>query len=106
MAITTDKLVKLFRERLGKLESERERISGEIAELKAAFSGGAAAPAKRKGKRGKKTKKGKGGGVSATTLKKQSAAKKKAWAEVRKLGLKNLAELKAHKARHAKGGKA
>jgi hypothetical protein len=36
--VTTDKLVKMFRERLANLQSARQKIDAEISSLKAAFS--------------------------------------------------------------------
>jgi hypothetical protein len=50
----------------------------------------------------KQLTKGKKNGLSVASRKRISAARKNAWAEVRKLGLKDLAGLKAYKAKHAK----
>jgi hypothetical protein len=99
--MTTEKLVKMFRERLGHLSQERKRIDGEIAELKAAFSAGGATVSKaiRRTVKKAKAKAKSGKGPSAAARKKMAAARKAIWAEVHKLGLKSLAELKAHKAK-------
>jgi hypothetical protein len=50
----------------------------------------------------KESTKGQKKGLSAASRERMAAARKKAWAEVKKLGLKDLAELKAYKAKHAK----
>jgi hypothetical protein len=74
--VTTEKLVKMFRERLDSLMAQRERIDREIAELKAAFSGKAPARAPERPATRKAAK------VNNTALAKAS---KRTWADVHRL---------------------
>jgi len=97
MAMTTGNLVKQVRERLQKIDAELERLRVERAQLKAAVSGEATKPGPRVAPQPKPLN-----SPSAAARKRMAAERKRDWAEVRKHGLKNLAELKAYKAKQAK----
>jgi hypothetical protein len=77
--VTTGKLVQQVRERLAGLQKERDRIDGEIAELKAAFSKDGPAPARARRVKAATKKR------TSAANKKVSAASKRVWADVHKL---------------------
>jgi hypothetical protein len=100
MALTTKKVVGLIRAKLTEVEAQIKALEQErvlLTNANAALHRGA----KRKVKLQALTK-GKKKGLSAASRKRISAARKKAWKEVKKHGLKNLADLKNYKAKHAK----
>lgn len=100
MALTTKKVVGWLQARLAEIDSQLAALQDEKAYLKGATSG-LYRGAKRKATI-KELKKVKKRVLSAASRKRISAARKKAWAEVKKLGLKSLADLKAHKSKLAK----
>jgi len=102
MALTTKKVVRWLKARIAEIDSQLAALQDEKAYLK-----GATTDLHRGANRKatiKQLTKGKKNGLSVASRKRISAARKNAWSEVRKLGLKDLAGLKAYKAKHPNKG--
>ena len=91
MPITTSNLAKQVRERLRQIESQLKRLQTEREELRAAVS---SQPSNSSASLHKPTHSAKPSAAIRNAL---SKAKKAEWAEVRRLGLRSLAELVAYR---------
>jgi hypothetical protein len=102
MPLTTKQLVSTWNARRSDIEAKIAALQEELALLKGTTTGLRRGAKRKAVVRELRAKVSKRKGPSAAALKKMSAERKRVWAEVKRLGLKNLAELKKYKAKKSK----